>query len=213
MKINTPILKIEIETIFIIIVFISIFSQIFQNYMLSYYICYLFILFHELAHMLISSLFGINVKGIKFTISGVSINIDKHDLYNDKLNFISIIRNIIIYLAGPISNIILAFTFHSIEMVFEINIFLAIVNLLPIYPLDGYNILKNILLLKNKYIEDRILDNIENAFMSILFVIAIFQFVLTTNISIFIFVLYVYMLKQISKKDRKIANIIDYLTY
>ena len=97
-------------------------------------------------------------------------------------------------------------------MVFEINIFLAIVNLLPIYPLDGYNILKNILLLKNKYIEDRILDNIESAFMSILFVVAIFQFVLTTNISIFIFVLYVYMLKQIGKKDRKIANIIDYIT-
>ena len=81
MKINTPILKIEIETIFIIIVFISIFSQIFQNYMLSYYICYLFILFHELAHMLISVLFRINVKGIKFTISGVSINIDK-EYYN-----------------------------------------------------------------------------------------------------------------------------------
>ena len=211
MKINTPILKIEIETIFIIIVFISIFSQIFQNYMLSYYICYLFILFHELAHMLISVLFRINVKGIKFTISGVSINIDKHDLYG-KLNLISIIRNIIIYLAGPISNIILAILFRNVEMVFEINIFLAILNLLPIYPLDGYNILKNILLLKNKYANDRILDNIENAFMSMLFIIAILQFILTTNISIFIFLIYVYMLKQINIKERKMAKIVDYIT-
>ncbi len=208
MKITTPFIKIEIETIFFIIVLISIFSQVFQKYMLSYYICYLFILFHELAHMFVAVSFGIEIKGIKFTASGVCINIDKSKMYSSKMRKSSILRNIFIYLAGPLSNFLLALMFRNVKMIFEVNIFLGCLNLLPIYPLDGYNILKNMFYICNNIYSDVILEYIENIFIILLFLLSIMQFVIYNNISIFIFVVYVYVIKKASNKERNIERII-----
>lgn len=208
MKITTPFIKIEIETIFLIVVLISIFSEVFQKYMLSYYICYLFILFHELAHMFVAVSFGIEIKGIKFTISGVCINIDKDKMYSLKMRMPSILRNIFIYLAGPLSNFLLAFIFRNVKMVFEINIFLGFLNLLPIYPLDGYNILKNLLYIYNKIHSDIILEYVENIFIILLFLLSMIQFVIYNNISVFIFVVYVYVIKKVSDKEKNIARIV-----
>jgi len=56
------------------------------------------------------------------------------------------IKKIIILLSGPISNFCISLFFYKFntyfsEKIFLINIFLGIFNLLPIYPLDGENIL------------------------------------------------------------------------
>ena len=65
---------------------------------------------------------------------------EKYKIENEDSYF----YNILIYLAGPISNIILALVFYRIRFIFEINLSLAIINLFPIYPLDGYNVLENV---------------------------------------------------------------------
>ena len=134
---------IEIENLFIIVLISFFFSDKIKLFLTSYFVCYLFIIFHELSHIIFASIFGKKIRKLKLSIAGVCVVFNNND-------GLKIIKKIIIYLAGPLGNIILALLFRNIDFVFEINIFLAILNLMPVYPLDGYNILNCILTSLNK---------------------------------------------------------------
>lgn len=204
MKIKTPFFTLEIEVLFLIIILVAILSTTFRNYISSYFICYLFILFHELSHMFLAAVLGKEIDNFKFSVSGVSIRFKYNSIQTYKLKTL---QEIFIYLAGPFSNLFLAMLFSNNSMIFQINLFLALINLLPIYPLDGYNILKSIL--NNKY-------NIKNTllFLSIvskimfilLTVLAIIQIILFKNPSILIFLIYVYIIDQANKKYKGILK-------
>ena len=125
---------IEIENLFIIILISFFFSDKIKVFLTSYYVCYMFILFHELSHIMFAMFFGKKIEKIKLSIAGVCVTFNN----NGELE---IVKNLIIYMAGPLANICLAIMFNNIDFVFDINVFLAILNLVPIYPLDGYNIL------------------------------------------------------------------------
>ena len=73
MKIKTPFFIIEIEILFFIILLVSLFSITFRNYLANYFICYFFIIFHELSHMFVGTIFGEEIELFKFSVSGVSI--------------------------------------------------------------------------------------------------------------------------------------------
>ena len=208
MKIRTPFFTLEIEYLFLIILLINIFSEHFRKYIYSYFICYLFILFHELAHMLVATLFGKEIDTFKVSISGVNISLKK-DYTAKKSNFFV---NIIIFLAGPLSNIFLALLFKNNIMIYQINIFLAIINLLPIYPLDGYNILINILkgiFNVNVSNSNIFMKYINNIFFLLLLVISIYQIIIFKNISILIFLIYIFLINQNRKKDGIYENILS----
>lgn len=191
MKFKIKSVEIEVEWLLITLIFISIFSIKIRNYLMSYYSCYLFITFHELSHVIISNIFGVSLKKIKFSTMGLNVNFEQNILMCNMSN----IKKVLIFFAGPLSNIIFAYIFNDIKMVFEINIFLALLNLIPIYPLDGYNILK--LLSKNvvyRYIEKII------TFLGILFIIlGIIQIMLYKIPSILMFSMYIIL---INKKAR-----------
>ena len=108
------------------------------------------------------------------------------------------------YIAGPISNFILAFVFYKIKIVFEINIFLGILNLIPIFPLDGYNILKSILKLwiNNDNLILKVINIVNYALLCCLLIIAIAMVFKLYNPSLFLFFFYLIILKSVNLKHR-----------
>ena len=184
---------IEIENLFIIVLISFFFSDKIKLFLTSYFVCYLFIIFHELSHIIFASIFGKKIRKLKLSIAGVCVVFNNND-------GLKIIKKIIIYLAGPLGNIILALLFRNIDFVFEINIFLAILNLMPVYPLDGYNILNCILISLNKI---SYLRSIEPFFLSFLLVISIIVFFMYYNPSLIIFFMYVILIKYFTKNHVK----------
>lgn len=206
MKIKTPFLVLEIEILFIIVIFISIFSSTFFDYILNYFICYSFILFHELSHMFMASVFGKEIDIFKFSISGVNIKF-KEESNKKKIN---ILKEILIYIVGPFSNVFLAMLLKNNIMIFQMNLFLAFINILPIYPLDGYNILRNIFYIFFSKKKSNIILECTNKFVFIIMlVIALLQVIFLRNPSIIIFSIYIFFINQNSRKDRRYKEILD----
>ena len=143
--------------------------------------------------MFFASIFGEKVKRIKISIAGMCVTFNNTDDLN-------IIKRIIIYIAGPLSNMILAIIFYNIRFVFEINIFLAILNLMPIYPLDGYNILKIVF---EYFKKDTFLEKFQLFFMLLLFLISIIVLLKTFNPSLVIFFVYIMLIKYVTKNHIK----------
>ena len=185
MRINTPYFTIKIEPLFLIVFFIFLMSIKIQKMLFYFYACYLFIVFHEISHVFTAAIFDKQIDEFKITMSGVCV-ILKDNFYSKINKKNSIIKDILIYISGPIGNLLLALIFHNNKLIFEVNMFFCIINLVPIYPLDGYNILKNILKsfnLKNINIE-KIMNRISNIFLTLLL------------IAIFMFCIYLFMLKS-----------------
>ena len=94
---------------------------------------------HETAHMLSAVLLKIKFHKVRITLFGFNLNADTESLLFAK--------KIILFLSGPFINFCLYFIF--VDTIYEsfanMNIFLCIVNLIPIVPLDGGNICKSIL--------------------------------------------------------------------
>lgn len=191
MKIKTNSFLCEIENLLIIILISFFFSDKIKLFLTSYFVCYLFIIFHELSHIIFASLFGKKIKKIKLSLAGVCVIFNNDDL--------KIVEKLIMYMAGPVANICLAVAFYNIDFIFEINIFLAILNLVPVYPLDGYNILKCILDL----IHINVLKNVEYTFLSLLFFISIYIFFYSYNPSLFIFFIYIMLIKYVTNNQVK----------
>lgn len=210
MKLKFSKVNIEFEIVFLIVFLVFIFSNTIRKILFSFYMCYLFIIFHELAHLTITLLFGKEIENFKFSLSGVCIELKKKrfDLKGNKRLKIENIEEIILYLAGPISNIILAYIFNNNKMICEINIAFAIINLLPIFPLDGYNILDNLLELFNMRLKKRetILEILSNILIFILFFVGIVQLLFLFNPSIIMFSFYVFLIQFNNKKRQKFTN-------
>lgn len=210
MKLKFSKVNIEFEIVFLIVFLVFIFSNTIRKILFSFYMCYLFIIFHELAHLTIALLFGKEIENFKFSLSGVCIELKKKrfDLKGNKRLKKENIEEIILYLAGPISNIILAYIFNNNKMICEINIAFAIINLLPIFPLDGYNILDNLLELFSMRLKKRevILEILSNILIFILFFVGIVQLLFLFNPSIIMFSFYVFLIQFNNKKRQKFTN-------
>ena len=205
MKIKTPLFNIKIDILFILVMFIFFLSIKLRDFFSSFFICYMFIIFHEASHMLIGAILGKSIDTFNIGLFGVSITFCKKRYeikkYITKREFL---REILIYIAGPLSNFILAIIFKNIRMIFDINIFLGILNLIPLYPLDGYNILKNFLLIKIK--EDnvkKIINLINYIVFLLLFIVVFIALVLIYNPSLILFLIYLIIIKNTDINSRK----------
>lgn len=132
MKFNTKI-HIEIDnTLIFIILTTIIFKEVFI-FFYYYFISYFFIVVHEFTHIFMAKILGINTNKIYFKLGGMCANIVN---YTE-----SKIKNVIILLSGPLSNLFIALIFINNEYIYKINMIFFIMNLIPLNPLDGYNLL------------------------------------------------------------------------
>lgn len=94
---------------------------------------------HEAAHILSAVLLKIKFDKLKITLFGFNFDAD--------LENIIFIKKFLLFISGPACNLLLFLIFKNTDYnrLAEINVFLAIINMIPIVPLDGGNICKSVL--------------------------------------------------------------------
>lgn len=188
-----------------IFIFIIIFCLTRQIEM--YGLLMIFAFFHELGHLLTGVILGFRPQSLSINPVGLSVSFRiKAEDYNEKVkngNMLAL-KQLCIALGGPAVNFILVILFMvfnlkifniSREFVIYSNILIGLFNLIPIYPLDGGRVLKNLLHildgLKNSYIYINMISNISVIILTIFSSIII---VYLKNVSIIIILAYLWYL-------------------
>ena len=165
-------------------------------------ICYISILLHEISHVITALILKVDVTEILLMPVGVSAT------YNEN---IPLKKEIIISLAGPIMSLIMAI-FSKDSLISNINFIIMILNLIPIYPLDGGRIQRIFFILKYKYKKGiKISQNISDLFIVLLFIFSIIFIIYLKNFYLLIVVFYIYTLSRKEMKKERILGLINYL--
>ena len=207
-------IKIDLMIAFFIILF-CLTSQI-----EIYLILLLFAVIHEIGHLIAGILLGFNPKEIQINIAGVRVEFKpKIEEYNKRIlkgSSLSLKREIIA-MAGPITNFLIIaimqiisiinpkFVISSIgiNMIYA-NFLIGILNLIPIYPLDGGRILKEFLYifkgLKKSYIYTYKISKITIIVLTAISSIAILYL---SNFAVVIILIYLWALVFIERSRYK----------
>lgn len=139
-------IKITISfTFFALIILLVIFNK--NDFL--YFTCF-FAIIHELGHLFTLNKFGVKICELKISLFGANIK-------TESFKRISIKKEIIILLSGPLINLCLSAVLYFVNLIIEnidfnnlisINLGLGIFNLLPFYNFDGGKIIE--ILLKSK---------------------------------------------------------------
>ena len=162
--------------------------MILSRFQILYLKLLLLIFLHELGHILVASIFKIKINRIVLTGMGLFMDAEKNDL--------SFIKGIIFYVSGLIINLRLLFFLK--EEFKKINLFILIINLIPIYPTDGYNILNSII---SYFVPYKISKYISNYLSLILSCIIFCYFINKMDFLLFVMLLYLVYLSIISIRN------------
>ena len=201
-------LKIDLKIFLIAIIYF------FTNQIQIYVLMMIFALIHEFGHLIAGILLKMKPKKIEIIVTGVSIafKTDIKDI-NKKIgkgNMLNI-KKLIVAIAGPLTNIlIIAIVLKMpLNMIKQLNIIYAnlvilIFNLIPIYPLDGGRIIKELLNIKfGRKKSIRYMDILSILDTIILSIIGVMITMLNNNIAIIIIILYIWILVL---KEHKITK-------
>lgn len=103
---------------------------------------------HEIGHVLAMMYFGKNVKKIEFGFANIDLIMEEKNLNCNSF------ETVIIFLSGSLLNFLISilfkilysiFGFAVFDVIFYQNLFLGIINLLPIYSLDGECLIRKFL--------------------------------------------------------------------
>jgi stage IV sporulation protein FB len=125
--------------------FILLFTSLISGYTIEILLLFLFVLLHESCHAFLAAVYGLKIGSIEiFPFGGVA--------RIDNLESVGPVKEIIISAAGPILNVFIAFSMFLLdragvyipmkEYILDINITLALFNMLPGLPLDGGRIMR-----------------------------------------------------------------------
>lgn len=157
---------------------------------------------HELAHLFVAIKKGYSLKEFKFSMFGVSVELNEQ--IDDSDSFL-------INIAGPVINLVLCLIcvmlywcvpkgYNILNLFCISNLTLAVFNLLPIYPLDGGKIFST-LMSEKKYLK------LEKCVKIIISVFALVAFIISCFYSINWFLLLigiVFMLKTDKTKSKDV---------
>lgn len=172
-----------------------------------YGILMLFAFLHELGHLFAGVFLGFKPQSLSINPLGLAISFRVNaDDFNTKVKkgHVLATKKLIIALCGPLVNLLLAvfFSIFNIQM-FNIesdfivysNLLICLFNLIPIYPLDGGRIMKNILHiftgLESSYSYINLISNISIIILTVLSSISI---VYLQNIAILFILAYLWYL-------------------
>ena len=186
-----------------------------------YTLLMIFAFIHELGHLFTGTILGLKPETISIIPTGFSISFKNDcDNYNKKIKNANklALKKMIVAFAGPLTNIftiILTYFYNvitkdlyflniSLTLIIYANILIFIFNMLPIYPLDGGRIFKEIIhiffgLKKSYYITNKV----SNIVTIILTALASIYILIYKNIAILIIILYLWL---ILIKQNKIFN-------
>lgn len=190
-------IKIDYRILFLMIFFIVL--QRIEIYIILLSFC----IIHELGHVFAGIILGKKIEKLEFLAIGCRVKFLEED--NDKKE----IREILIAAAGPLTNLIFVLILMLIpldiiykDLYIYANFLIGIFNLLPIYPLDGGRILKNVLKInENNLSVEEIINNVSNITMIILTMISSILIFYYKNIFIFITVIYLWSI--LIKENRR----------
>ncbi|MGL4773059.1 MAG: site-2 protease family protein [Clostridium sp.] len=149
----------------------------------------LWVLLHEGVHIITARKFGCKLYSFNLNIMGTSANLsDVEDL--------SSTQKIILYLSGPVFNLLMALIFYLIgentsssfiNDSLILNLTLGIFNLIPAYPLDGSKILESLLSKKLLYKKAKSIIGYVSYFIAAIFLFLGFITIIhRINISLFL---------------------------
>lgn len=190
------IIKIHITLILLIL------YNLFFGKIESLFICYMFIVMHELSHMIVALLLNVDIEEISLMPMGASAKYK---------GGISLLKELIISIAGPIASLIIAFLYNN-KTYFLINVFIVIFNMIPIYPFDGGRILRVILkIIFGKKVGKNISTYITNVLVIGIFLVGIFVAAYYKNFFVLIMSLYIFRISKNEIEKDKIISAINYL--
>ena len=127
----------KINLSFILLIILSLYTGYIDKLLL--FLCCLLI--HECGHVVFIKMFKQKINKFSISIYGGTLELD-NNIYEQ----LSTMKQTIIYFSGVIINLLMYLLFKNNEFG-KYNLILFCFNLIPIYPLDGYNIIR---LLTNK---------------------------------------------------------------
>lgn len=182
-------------------IFLFLILFLITNQFEIYTLVMLFALIHELGHLLCGAILGFKAESLKIMPLGFAIEFETNITdYNKKIlkSNILTLKKLLINIAGPMVNIIIAIfgiIMNVNENIIYANLIIAIINLIPIYPLDGGRIVKNVLkLLVGNRKSTHYSNQISNLFAIMVTIISSVAIYYYKNIAIFLAVSFIWIL-------------------
>lgn len=196
-----------------IFIFLIIFYITKQIEIYSFIMLFAFI--HEIGHLLVGILLKMKPEKMEIMPFGLAIsfktNINEYNKKIGKANLLEL-KKMIVAIAGPLTNLLIIIITMNIKipvqkglMIIYTNLLIMIFNLIPVYPLDGGRILKQIIhILKGKEKAEKNINDISIITTIILTAIASIAILYEKNIGIFLIDFYLWYL--VIKENKRYAN-------
>lgn len=186
-------------------IFICLLIAIVTKNIEKYAVFMLFIIIHEMAHLVTGIVLGVKPKRIDVYALGLSLEFYSfgHITYKN-------LRKILIYIAGPLINFAIAIVLIILNDktyldIIYINLILGFFNLLPIYPMDGGRILKQLLTIVEGEKASKIITNkVSNIAVAVITVCYSILILYVHNFAIFMVIIYLWIILIKENKNLKL---------
>ena len=163
---------------------------------------YVFIVLHELSHVIVAKLLNVDVYEIEMLPIGINAK------YNGT---IPTKKELIISLAGPCASL-LFYVLSQNTLLQNINLFIALTNLIPFKPYDGGRILNSLItIVLGNEIAFKITNSIQKISLKLLLIMMFFSILKLKNYYLGIACIYMICIVKEELKNERFNDLIKYL--